>query len=107
MSGSQVLKKLNLRKDSFKGSEMSMDVGTELSDSSEEYPKPQNKKNAKRSLTSKNFKFGSSKSLVSVAKQVVKDQEVTGLDKVDEDVSLSNDSSDDSLSNEGESCTVG
>ena len=39
-SGSYVLKKLNLRKDSFKGSEMSMDVGQEMSDDCEDYPKP-------------------------------------------------------------------
>ena len=86
---------------------MSMDVGQEMSDDSEDYPKPQNKKKAKRSLTSKNFKFGSSKSLVSVAKQVVQQAKDKGLDKVDEDVSLSQDSSNDSLSNEGESCNLG
>ena len=68
-TGAQVLKKLNLRKESFKNSEYSMDVGNEISSSSEDdIPKPQNKKKAKRSLTSKNFKFGSSKSLISIAK---------------------------------------
>ena len=106
VSGAQVLKKLNLRKESFKlGSEMSMDADQEEDDSdTEDYPKPQNKKKAKRSLTSKNFKFGSSKSLVSQAKKIVQNIDAeSALDKVDEDDCISEDSAScDSLSQNGE-----
>ena len=114
MSGAQVLKKLNLRKQSFKCSEGSMDINQEMSSSDcYDYPKPQNKKKAKRSLTSKNFKFGSSKSLISDAKQLVLNIEAKGLQPVNEDADLSAECEDDdgisadSLSEEGESPDVG
>ena len=96
-----------------------MDINAEMTNSDTDYPKPQNKKKAKRSLTSKNFKFGSSKSLISEAKQLVMNIEAQGgLQKVEEDHNVDDDElsaecdsngmgSADSLSEEGESPDVG